>query len=92
MVGVQRAPITFEVAGGQGRLMLGELGEAELTPYVGPFGQVTTLHESIYSTIPGSPAFVSKATSYKRHTAQYGLPEMELSGHNAIQGEFHFEA
>jgi len=92
VIGVERVPITFEIAGGQGQLKIGEMGEAELTPYVGPSGQVTTLNESIFSTIPGSPAFVSKASSYKRHTAQYGLQNMDLSGHNAIQGEFHFEA
>ena len=41
--------------------------------------------------IPGSPAFVSKAASYKRTTAGYGLANVDLQGSNAIQGYFKFE-
>ncbi|HUZ00158.1 MAG TPA: DUF1326 domain-containing protein [Thermomicrobiaceae bacterium] len=92
VVGVERARVTFEVTGGRGLLKLGTLAEAELEPYVGPSGQTTTLNESIFSTIPGSPAYVSKALSYTRQTASYGLPDVDLSGHNAIQGGFRFEA
>jgi hypothetical protein len=62
-----------------------------MEPYRGPDGQPTTLHDSIFSTIPGSPAYVSKATYYRRSTEQYGLPNVELQDHNAIQGVFHFE-
>jgi hypothetical protein len=61
-----------------------------MEPYRGPDGQTTTLHDSIFSTIPGSPAYVSKAEYYRRSTEQYGLPNVELRGHNAIQGVFHF--
>jgi hypothetical protein len=67
--------------------------EAELAPFVGPTGEPTTLNESIFSTIPGSPAFVGKASHYWRHSAAYGLPDVpELMGHNAIQGYFRLEA
>lgn len=92
VVDVVRAPITFKVEGGSGYLKIGDLGEAELTPYQGATGRSTTLNESAFSTIPGSPAYVSKATSYKRHTQQYGLRDIDLAGHNAVQGEFRFEA
>lgn len=91
VVGVERARITFEVEGGKGRLQIGALAEAELVPYTGPTGAQTTLNESVFSTIPGSPAYVGKALSYKRSTKQYGLPDVNLQGHNAVQGTFRFE-
>jgi hypothetical protein len=87
----ERAPITFTVEKGKGTLKIGSVAEAEMEPYRGPDGQPTTLHDSIFSTIPGSPAYVSKATYYRRSTEQYGLPNVELQDHNAIQGVFHFE-
>jgi hypothetical protein len=87
----ERAPITFTVEKGKGTLKIGSVAEAEMEPYRGPDGQITTLHDSIFSTIPGSPAYISKAAYYRRSTEQYGLPNVELRGHNAIQGVFHFE-
>ena len=89
----ERAPITFTVEKGKGKgtLKVGSVAEAEMEPYRGPDGHPTTLHDSIFSTIPGSPAYISKAAYYRRSTEQYGLPNVELRGHNAIQGVFHFE-
>jgi hypothetical protein len=46
----------------------------------------------VFSTIPGSPAYVSKATKYRRNSQQYGLANMNLENNNAIQGHFKFEA
>ena len=91
VVGVERARIAFEVEGGKGRVQIGSLAEAELVPYTGPTGAQTTLNESVFSTIPGSPAYVSKALSYKRNTMQFGLADINLQGHNAVQGTFRFE-
>jgi len=54
--------------------------------------QVTTLNESVFSTIPGSPAYVSKASRYRRNTAQFGLRNVDLQNNNAIQGTFRFVA
>jgi hypothetical protein len=56
-----RAPTTHEVADGQGTLRIGEAVEARMHPYTGPDGTTTTLHDSIFSTVPGSPAYVAKA-------------------------------
>jgi hypothetical protein len=92
IVAVERLPVTFTVSGGDGTLRIGDVVDAELTPYRGPTGQVTTLHDSIYSTIPGSPAYVAKALRYRRHGAPYGLADLDLQNHNAIQGPFRFEA
>jgi hypothetical protein len=63
-----------------------------MEPYRGPTGQVTTLNESIFTTIPGAPAWVSKASKYVRKSSRLGLKDMNLEGKNAIQGTFRFEA
>ena len=88
----ERAPIAFAVENGRGTLAIGAVAEAAVEPYLGPTGEPTTLNESIFSTIPGSPAYVSKASHYRRSGAAYGLRDVELRGHNAMQGDFHFEA
>jgi hypothetical protein len=84
---VHRAPITFTVKEGKGQLAIGDGVLAEMEPYRGPTGEVTTLVESIFSTIPGSPAYVSKATRFKMVQPEIGV-DLDLSGHNAIQGTF----
>jgi hypothetical protein len=92
VVAVERAPITFTVSGGEGTLKIGDAVDTTMTPYKGGTGNTTTLNESIFSTIPGAPAYVSKATKYKRNTKKYGLADVNLQNSNAIQGEFRFQA
>jgi hypothetical protein len=91
VVAVERAPISFEVKEGKGTMRIGDLAEAEMEPYRGPTGEVTTLNESIFTSIPGAPAWVSKASTFRRHGAPFGLKDVDLQGHNAIQGTFRFE-
>lgn len=86
----KRAAITFTLNEGKGTLRVGDEIEAVMEPYRGPTGAVTTLNESIFSTIPGSPAYVSKAESFRLRNDQLGL-DVDLKGHNAIQGVFRFE-
>ncbi len=94
VVAVERAPITFTVKEGQGTLQIGSgitpVVEAVMEAYVGATGEPTTLVDSVFSTIPGSPAFVSKAATYRRNSSQYGLRDMNLENHNAVQGKFSF--
>ena len=92
VVTVQRAPIHFAINEGQGALQIGDLVESVMTPYKGATGNVTTLSETVFSTIPGSPAYVSKASKYKRNTSKFGLSDIDLENHNAIQGQFSFVA
>jgi len=87
---LQRAPITFELVEGKGRLKVGDLVEAVMEPYRGPTGEVTTLNESIFTTIPGAPAYVSKAETFKMRNDAIGIA-IDLEKHNAIQGAFLFE-
>lgn len=86
----KRAPITFELSEGKGHYRIGDVLEAEMEPYRGPTGVVTTLNESIFSTIPGSPAYVAKATRFRMKDPGVGL-DVDLERHNAIQGVFRFE-
>lgn len=86
----QRAAITFELSEGKGTLTVGDSVEAVMEPYKGPTGQVTTLNESIFTTIPGSPAYVAKAEVFRMKNDAIGA-NLDLKNHNAIQGSFLFE-
>jgi len=93
VVAVERAPITFTVEGGKGTLRIGDVADAELTPLHGATGLPTVLQETAFSTIPGSPAYVSQASSFSRDGSRHGLPDVkDLRDHNAIQGHFRFAA
>ena len=92
VVSVERTPITYDIQEGKGTIKIGAIAEAEMEPYRGPTGAVTTLNESIFTTIPGAPAWVAKASRYVRKSSKYGLKDVDLQGHNAIQGSFRFEA
>ena len=91
LVEVSPAPIIFEVKEGKGRYSVGRVIEADMEPYRGPTGEVTQLVESIFSTIPGSPAYVAKAQTFKMKNPTLGH-DIDLQGQNAIQGLFRFES
>jgi hypothetical protein len=86
-VAARRARLVFDVQEGKGTLVMGESTMAEMEPFRGPTGQPTRLVESIFSTIPGSPAYVAKASRFRMVEPEIGV-ELELAGHNAIQGHF----
>jgi hypothetical protein len=90
VVGVERAPITFQVEGVKGTLRIGRVAEAQLAPFQGGGGQPTALHDTIFTTIPGSPAYVGKAELFRSNQQQLGH-RINVRGHNAIQGAFRFE-
>lgn len=96
VVAVERAPIVFTVDEGRGTFKIGSgmnpALDAELAPFTGANGKPTTLVDTVFTTIPGSPAYVSKAAHYRRNTSQYGLSDIDLTGHNAVQGDFRFIA
>jgi hypothetical protein len=92
VVAVERVPITFTVEGGKGRLAIGSGVEAEMAPFVGATGNPTTLAETVFSTIPGSAVYASKASIYRRDGSKHGIPSVDLQGHNALQGHFRFAA
>jgi len=89
VAGVERVPIVFDAQGVKGRLRVGDGIEAELVPFQGAQGHPTALHDTVFTTIPGSPAFVGKATTYKVNAPKYGF-HIHLQNHNAVQGKFRF--
>lgn len=92
VIAVERAPITFAVEEGRGTLAIGDFVEAELAPFQGSMGVSTTLNDTVFTTIPGSAAYVGKASRFWRDEASHGLASLDISGNNAIQGHFRFEA
>ena len=88
VLGVERAPITHEVQGGKGTLRVGDAISAEIEPFRNADGIATTLRDSIFSTIPGSPAYVSKATHHRVNLPQFGMV-WSFENHNAVQGDYH---
>jgi hypothetical protein len=91
VVSVERTSITFDVQGGRGTLRIGEVSFAELEPYKGPDGSTTTLSNTIFSTVPGAPVFVGKALRYRSKHAALGH-DLDITGHNALQSTFVFDA
>ena len=87
---VERVPIVFEVVEGRGTLKIGDVAHAELEPYRSATGEVTTLSNSIFSTVPGAPAYVGKASKFKLKSAPLDI-DLEIEGFNAIQSDFLFE-
>jgi hypothetical protein len=91
VLGVEQVPITFDVQAGKGRLKIGQTIEAELSPFKGATGKETTLQDTVFTTIPGSPAYPGKASKYVVNEGKYGF-NVDLKDHNAVQGSFAFEA
>jgi hypothetical protein len=91
VMAVERVPITFTVEGVKGAVKFGDAASATLEPYKGATGESTTLHDTVFTTIPGSPAYVGKAEHYKVDLEKYGF-NIDLHDHNAVQGSFRFAA
>jgi hypothetical protein len=90
VITVERVPIQFDVVKGEGTLTIGDYADMKLAPFQGATGKATVLQESVFSTIPGAPAYVGKAEFFRRTESSHGLADIDISGQNAIQGAFHF--
>lgn len=85
---VKRASISHQISEGKGTLRVGDGAIfAEMEPYRGPDGSETTLHNSIFSTVPGSPAYVGKASKYSVDVPEHGMT-WSFEGRNAIQSDW----
>jgi hypothetical protein len=90
VLGIETLPITHETTGGRGVLRVQGVLEAEMAPYSGPDGSTTVLENSIFSTVPGSPAYVGKASRNRLSLPKYGM-EWEFENRNAIQSDWAME-
>ena len=86
---MEQVPITFEVKGVSGSLRVGKAISADLTPFLGATGKPTALHDTVFTTIPGSPAYVGKASMYSAKAPGF---DVDLRDHNAVSGSFRFQA
>ena len=85
---VKRAPIAHETRKGRGSLRIGDVVSGEMTPYTDPSGaRITTLRDSLFSTVPGSPAYVAKADNLRAELPEYDLV-WTYEGSNAIQSDW----
>jgi hypothetical protein len=88
VVTAERVPITHQVRDGAGTLRLGDFGSADMAPFRDPSGtKITTLRDSLFSTVPGSPAYVSKASHAEVNLPQFGMVWRNEQG-NAIQADY----
>ena len=91
VVSVEKVPIQFDVEGGKGTLKVGNAGYAELEPYKSASGATTTLADTVFSTVPGAPVYVGKSPRYRSKNEKLGI-NLDISGHNALQSTFVFDA
>jgi hypothetical protein len=87
VVEVRRAPVEHSIVDGAGKIKVGDMVDCSMEPYRGPDGSITTLNNSLFSTVPGSPAYVSKADHQKIDIPEHGY-QWELEGRNAIQSDW----
>lgn len=87
VIGVEKMPISHQVRGGSGELVVGDWLRATMEPYRSAEGNVTTLRDSVFSTIPGSPAYVAKAATHEVNIPKYNI-RWSFNGRNAIQGDY----
>lgn len=86
---MQRAPITHATRGGKGTLHIDGFVRAEMEPFRAPDGiTITTLRDSLFSTVPGSPAYVARAHTHSVDLPKYGM-QWSFEGRNAIQSDYH---
>src|SRR5262249_14592213 len=91
-VAVGRAPITFTVDGGKGRLVIGGVAGAHLIPHTGATRKPTSLSEAPVSTVPGSPGHAPQGSYFTGDGSRHGMSKVDTHGNNALQGHFRFAA
>jgi hypothetical protein len=84
---IERAPISHSLKDGAGSLRVGDFVSADMHPFTGSDGSTTTLQNSIFSTVPGSPAYVGVADHQKIDVPQHNM-SWEREGKNAIQSDW----
>ena len=87
VVAVERAPISHSIVDGAGTLKVGDKVDCAMHPYRGPDGSITTLNNSVFSTVPGAPAYVAIADHERIDIPEHGY-QWDLEGKNAIQSDW----
>ncbi len=91
VLGVYDALIEFKMIEGRGSIRIGDAIVGEMQPLTDLQGRPTTLVDSVFSTVPGSPAYVGKAPTLRANIPQHRI-QWQFSGRNAVLGSFKFAA
>lgn len=89
VLSVEQTPITFDVKGAEGTFKMGPSIEASITPVRGASGQPTALHDAVFTTIPGAPAYVGKASHLRVNVPNF---KIDLKNHSAVSTTFRFSS
>lgn len=89
-LGVEYREVHHDLVEGKGSLRIDGAVDTEMEPYRGPDGAITTLVDSIFSSVPGSPAWVAKATHNRVALPDHGFA-WDFQGRNAIQAVWKLE-
>ena len=84
---VEQAPITFAVKGADATLKIGPSIEANIAPVLGAGGLPTTLHDAVFSTVPGAPAYVGRASQLRVNVPNF---QIDIKGHSSVSTSFRF--
>jgi hypothetical protein len=87
VLSVEQTPITFAVKGADGTLKIGPSIEANLAPVLGAGGLPTALYDAVFTTIPGSPAYLGRASQLRVSVPDF---QIDLKGHSAVSTSFRF--
>jgi hypothetical protein len=90
-VAIETIAIEHNLRGGEGTIAVGDKVRATMAPYRSAYGAITSLRDSIFSTIPGAPAYIAKATEHVVNIPEHGMV-WTFKDRNAIQGDFLLEA
>ncbi|WP_416140432.1 DUF1326 domain-containing protein [Halomonas sp. HK25] len=91
LVAVERVSIIHEAREAEGRLEAEGMLEAAFSPIqASPDGTTATLHDSAFTTVKGSPAYLGKSLRYRVTLPQHGM-EWSFDGRNTIQTRWMME-
>ena len=88
-LGIEQAEVECEVSEGAGRIAVAGRLRAVMSPRLGRDETPTTLRDAFFSTVPGSPAWISKASELTVVIPEHGL-QFSFEGRSAIQSEFRY--
>jgi hypothetical protein len=86
---VEQVPISLQIEGVKGSIRIGSALEASVEPVTDGQGHPTTVHDSVFSTIPGAPAYIGKASSLRVKAPGF---DVDIKGHSAVSTTFRFAA
>ncbi len=89
ILSVEQAPIDFHLKGIDGHFTIGGHATAKLKSLHGATGGITTLHDTMFTTVPGSPALVGKSEKFHVDIPEFTI---DVQDRNAICAAFEFHS